>query len=81
MRLYHKYIAEITFRKVRTDEIIQSDERLIEGDSCIYCNLFITKDLSKSFDDDSDLLGKYAKLNIDYPCITEEEYIIKSLLE
>jgi hypothetical protein len=70
----------------------QSSELLIQGDHCAYCNLIITKEIRKSIFDyntdnkyslyfDNFLIRAYNEINEQYNCISDEEYLIKKMLE
>ena len=47
-------------------------------DTCIYCNLKLTVEM---LNDTNDTKGTQININKMYPCITENELIIKKALE
>lgn len=89
MRIKHKFI-DLFF-----GEIIENNEILCVNDVCIFCSLQIDLDKYEMFqkliekydsssdenDYNNDLEFCYKCINEEYPCLTEEEYTIKKLLE
>ncbi len=84
MILRHKFL-ETHMMQQDDDFIREPKERLVEDDFCVYCDLIITKDMATIFDDDDPLCPGYQlaynEINNLYKCLTEEEYLIKKLLE
>lgn len=89
MRLLHIFIDPYDNIPIDTDEILSLD------DKCIYCNLIVdfkieyiftkileSHDLNSDMNDYiNDLEFCYKCVNKMHPCITEEEYNIKKLIE
>ena len=64
--------------------VLECHKKLYSEDICLYCNLMINKDMEKLFDpysEKNDIKNIHNIINKNYPCITEEEFIIKKLLE
>lgn len=61
--------------------LIHIDGCLLEGDICIYCGFKINLEIENIFKDTSSIRKFKNSLNESYPCLTEEEFIIKGLLE
>jgi hypothetical protein len=53
---------------------------LILSDRCLFCNLQINQDIINAINK-TNLDMYYKSLNKLYPCLSEEEYLIKKLLE
>lgn len=83
MRLKHKFIDEYDSREIIDDP----SERLILGDYCVNCNLIVGNIISNIFEkEQADLTTRNFKISYDninelYPCITDEEFLIKKALE
>lgn len=77
------------------DSLIYSSYIIAKGDLCIYCGFMIDEEMQKMFEKlldkytidsnieeyESDLEFCYKILNKKHPCLTEEEFTIKRLLE
>lgn len=60
---------------------IEKHEILLSGDICVYCNFIINNKIEDMFQVDDYSLETRNFINLNYKCITQEELIIKTLLE
>ena len=72
MRLKHKFISIDGF------SIDQEEQLLIMDDVCLNCNIKFSYDFQI---ERKSVKIFYEILNNNYPCLTEEEYMIKKLIE
>jgi hypothetical protein len=61
--------------------LIKEYQPLIIGDMCKFCGLIVNRHIDRHINNEVTIAIQKDQVNEKYPCITEEEYIIKKLLE
>jgi hypothetical protein len=80
MILRHKFTNKY-YIQTNIKYVNEATERLVMDDYCIYCGLIIDRKLEGLSTMFEYKFEHFNYLNENYKCLTEEEYIIKKLLE